>query len=513
MATSVPVPELHRRRAGSRPLGPHFENRNPADVTTWSAASRTPTSATSKDAVDAAAEAYKSWRLVPGPQRGEILYRVGEICERRKSTRAHDPRDGQGPQGNPRRCPGSHRLAFLIAGEGRRLFGETTPSELPNKFAMSVRAPIGVCALITPWNFPMAIPSWKSTAALVCGNTVVIKPATDTPLSAINFARRWRTPAFRRASSTSSPARARRSGCPLIKDPRVQRRFVHRLDGGRAATINEACAPSTSSTSSSRWAARTRSSSWTTRTSSWPSTARSGARSAPAASAARPPRASSCTEGRQEVHGDVRRARQGAQGRQRARREASRWARRSTRASSTRSSSTSRSARTRARSSSPAASASPARRTTRAGSSSPRSSATATGRCASPARRSSGAVTVVMPISSLEEAIDVSNDSRVRPLVGDLHAGREQGVRRDARPRGRHLLREPPDDRRRGAPAVRRRRSRPATATARRGSPRLDVFSEWKSIYVDYSGKIQKAQIDVRPARRPRRRRDKRRVS
>src|SRR5258708_20554320 len=74
-----------------------------------------------------------------------------------------------------------------IAGEGRRLFGETTPSELPSKFAMSVRAPIGVCACITPWNFPLAIPSWKIAPALVAGNTVVLKPAEDTPLVAHRF--------------------------------------------------------------------------------------------------------------------------------------------------------------------------------------------------------------------------------------------------------------------------------------------------------------------------------------
>jgi aldehyde dehydrogenase (NAD+) len=72
-----------------------------------------------------------------------------------------------------------------VAGEGRRLFGETTPAELPNKFAMSVRAPVGVCGLITPWNFPLAIPTWKLFPALVCGNAVVLKPAEDTPHSAV----------------------------------------------------------------------------------------------------------------------------------------------------------------------------------------------------------------------------------------------------------------------------------------------------------------------------------------
>jgi aldehyde dehydrogenase (NAD+) len=77
--------------------------------------------------------------------------------------------------------------AFYAAGEGRRFFGQTTPSELPNKFAMSVRSPIGVCALITPWNFPMAIPTWKLFPALLCGNTVVLKPAEDTPYTAVKL--------------------------------------------------------------------------------------------------------------------------------------------------------------------------------------------------------------------------------------------------------------------------------------------------------------------------------------
>jgi aldehyde dehydrogenase (NAD+) len=78
-------------------------------------------------------------------------------------------------------------MTYYMAGEGRRLFGQTTPSELPNKFAMSVRQPIGVCGMITPWNFPMAIPSWKMMPALVCGNTVVLKPAEDTPLSSYHL--------------------------------------------------------------------------------------------------------------------------------------------------------------------------------------------------------------------------------------------------------------------------------------------------------------------------------------
>src|SRR4029453_14360698 len=78
-------------------------------------------------------------------------------------------------------------MTYYMAGEGRRQFGQTTPSELANKFQMAVRMPVGVAGLITPWNFPMAIPSWKRMPALILGNTVVVKPATDTPLSVVNL--------------------------------------------------------------------------------------------------------------------------------------------------------------------------------------------------------------------------------------------------------------------------------------------------------------------------------------
>ena len=103
-------------------------------------------------------------------------------------------------------------MTFYMAGEGRRMFGQTVPSELRNKFAMSVRQPLGVCSIITPWNFPMAIPSWKIIPALVCGNTVVFKPASQTPLSALNFVNVLdRGRRSQRASSTWSPAMATRS--------------------------------------------------------------------------------------------------------------------------------------------------------------------------------------------------------------------------------------------------------------------------------------------------------------
>jgi aldehyde dehydrogenase (NAD+) len=140
-------------------------------------------------AVHAAKKAFTTWRLVPAAKRGEILYRVGELLRARKEEIARAMTREMGKVLKETRGDVQEGIdtAFYVGGEGRRLFGETTPSELPDKFAMSVRAPVGVCALITPWNFPVAIPTWKMFPALLCGNTVVLKPAEDTPHSAIKL--------------------------------------------------------------------------------------------------------------------------------------------------------------------------------------------------------------------------------------------------------------------------------------------------------------------------------------
>ncbi len=140
-------------------------------------------------AVEAAAKAYKTWRLVPAPKRGEILYRIAERLTKEKERLSRDMTREMGKSISETRGDVQEAIdmTFYMAGEGRRLYGVTTPSELPNKFNMTVRQPIGVCGFITPWNFPMAIPSWKTMPALICGNTVVIKPATDTPLSTAHF--------------------------------------------------------------------------------------------------------------------------------------------------------------------------------------------------------------------------------------------------------------------------------------------------------------------------------------
>lgn len=140
-------------------------------------------------AVQAARTAYAGWRLVPAPKRAEILRRAGLLLEERKERYAREMTREMGKVLAETRGDVQEAIdeAFYVAGEGRRLFGRTAPSELENKFAMSVRMPLGVVGLITPWNFPMAIPSWKLFPALVCGNTCVIKPAEDTPLSTYNL--------------------------------------------------------------------------------------------------------------------------------------------------------------------------------------------------------------------------------------------------------------------------------------------------------------------------------------
>jgi len=140
-------------------------------------------------AVAAAKKAFATWRLVPAPKRAEILLRAGSILVQNKEKFARDMTREMGKVLAETRGDVQEAIdeAFYVAGEGRRLFGQTTPSELQNKFAMSVRMPVGVVGLITPWNFPMAIPSWKLFPALVSGNTCIIKPATDTPLSTYNL--------------------------------------------------------------------------------------------------------------------------------------------------------------------------------------------------------------------------------------------------------------------------------------------------------------------------------------
>ncbi|MDA2914288.1 aldehyde dehydrogenase family protein [Acidobacteriia bacterium AH_259_A11_L15] len=169
--------------------GKGFENLNPADkndvVGLFPASDKCDLDA----AVDTAKQAFKSWRLVPPPKRAEVLFRAAQVLVERKEELARDMTREMGKVLRETRGDVQEAIdmGFYMAGEGRRLFGQTTTSELPHKFAMSIRQPIGVVGVITPWNFPLAIPAWKIFPALVAGNTVVFKPASDTPLSAYHL--------------------------------------------------------------------------------------------------------------------------------------------------------------------------------------------------------------------------------------------------------------------------------------------------------------------------------------
>ena len=140
-------------------------------------------------AIGAARDAQRTWRKMPAPKRGEILFRAAELLLHNKERFARDLTEEMGKVLKEARGDVQEAIdmTYYMAGEGRRTFGQTTPSELPDKFAMSVRAPVGVVGCITPWNFPMAIPSWKIMPALVTGNTVVFKPSQFSPKSAYNL--------------------------------------------------------------------------------------------------------------------------------------------------------------------------------------------------------------------------------------------------------------------------------------------------------------------------------------
>jgi alpha-ketoglutaric semialdehyde dehydrogenase len=168
--------------------GETFESTSPANGETIGVFPRSGAEDVDR-AVAVAKEAFADWRLVPAPKRGEILFRLARLLEQEKPALTHLMTREMGKV--KAEAGGDVQeaidITYYMAGEGRRLFGHTTPSELRDKWNMSVRQPIGVVGAITPWNFPVAIPSWKLIPALVCGNTVVLKPATDTPALAERF--------------------------------------------------------------------------------------------------------------------------------------------------------------------------------------------------------------------------------------------------------------------------------------------------------------------------------------
>jgi acyl-CoA reductase-like NAD-dependent aldehyde dehydrogenase len=142
-----------------------------------------------ESAVQAATKAFKSWRLVPAPLRGEILYKIGDLLKQKKEALARLLTQDMGKVITEARGDVQEAIdmAFFMGGEGRRLLGYTAPVEMPNKFGMAVREPAGIVGLITPWNFPIAVPSWKIFPALVAGNTIIWKPSPETPAISAAF--------------------------------------------------------------------------------------------------------------------------------------------------------------------------------------------------------------------------------------------------------------------------------------------------------------------------------------
>ncbi|MCZ6625996.1 MAG: aldehyde dehydrogenase family protein [Deltaproteobacteria bacterium] len=220
--------ELYKNYIGGKWVeaksGKTFENRNPANRHDLIGVFPASGPEDVDEAVSAAKRAFLNWRLVPAPKRGEILYRVGELLRQRKEEIARAMTREMGKILKETRGDVQEGIdtAFYAAGEGRRLFGETTSSELPDKFAMSVRVPIGVCGLITPWNFPMAIPTWKMFPALLCGNTVVLKPAEDTPHTAVKLFEIFEEAGVPPGVVNLLHGTGEEAGAALVRHPNVQ---------------------------------------------------------------------------------------------------------------------------------------------------------------------------------------------------------------------------------------------------------------------------------------------------
>ena len=201
-------------------------------------------------AVRAANEAYPAWRRTPPPERARIIRRAGRIMleDKQDLGRLVTRECGKPLPEGLGDVQEAIDMAELAAGEGRRLYGQTAPSELPDKLCMTWREPVGVCGLITPWNFPVAIPAWKALHALVCGNTIVLKPAEDTPLSCARFVRALEQAGAPPGVVNLVHGRGETAGRALVNDPGVRLiSFTGSTVTGRQ--VAEACARSGKSVS------------------------------------------------------------------------------------------------------------------------------------------------------------------------------------------------------------------------------------------------------------------------
>src|SRR5678815_3049663 len=223
--------------------GEWFDNVNPAD--TSDVVGRFPLSNADdmNRAVAAAKAAATKWRLTPAPKRAELLFQLGEILRENKDqyTREMTREMGKVLKEAGGDVQEAIDCTYYTAGEGRRLHGFTTPAEMPNKFAMCVRQPVGICGLITPFNFPMAIPSWKLIPALVCGNTVVLKSGEDVPLSALNLVKACEEAGIPKGVVNLINGHGADVGSTLVNHPDVRLiSFTGSTDTGRI--IAEQCA-------------------------------------------------------------------------------------------------------------------------------------------------------------------------------------------------------------------------------------------------------------------------------
>ena len=192
-------------------------------------------------AVQAAKKALPSWKKAPAPKRAEILFEISRLLKKNKERLAKTMVLEMGKV--LKECKGDVQEAIDIfeymAGEGRRLFGHTTPSELKNKFCMSIRMPVGVVGLITPWNFPIAIPAWKLAPALICGNTCVWKPSSDTPGCAVELIKIIKQAGLPKGIVNLVTGSANEVGNPIVKHQDIRGiSFTGSVETGKFITAN-----------------------------------------------------------------------------------------------------------------------------------------------------------------------------------------------------------------------------------------------------------------------------------
>jgi len=204
--------------------GRRFESRNPARRDEIVGSFPRSDASDVNAAVEAAHRAFPAWRDTPAPIRADIILRTGLLLQEHKEDLAvlETCEMGKVLEEGRGDVQEGIDMAKYIAGEGRRLFGETVPSELRNKFAMMVRQPIGTVGLITPWNFPVAIPTWKLFPALICGNTVVFKPAEDTPACATRLVQVFEEAGLPPGVLNLVHGYGPEAGAPIVEDPRIR---------------------------------------------------------------------------------------------------------------------------------------------------------------------------------------------------------------------------------------------------------------------------------------------------